>query len=84
MPDNPTITNDYPPVVAVNQNVDVHGNLIKNITGVLVGFNGPNGLYHGEIISNGTTPTMWRVATNKYGVFRDSFYSILLPPANMT
>jgi len=69
------VKNDYPPVVAVQQQFSVLGTLLKNnTTGVKVGYTGATALYHGEVIDNVPNPTLWKVKTNKVGNFRDTFY----------
>ena len=66
---------DYPPVVSTNQMFPIYGKIMENnTTGVPnVGFNGPNSLFHGEIIANVPNPTMWKVGTDKHGNFVDNF-----------
>jgi len=75
IPDTEYLKNDYPPVVVVNQMFTIKGRLMQNnTTGVPdVGFVGNTSLYHGEILSNVPSPTLWKVKTNAHGNFIDQF-----------
>jgi hypothetical protein len=76
IPSTPYEREDYPPEVSVEQNFMVYGRLMKNNTAGVpnVGFNGPDRLFHGEIIANVPNPTMWMVQTDKHGNFVDTFH----------